>query len=93
MRKTALLIFVACVVVSSLHAAYYYPFLSDDSLISARYAQRLLDGHGLTWTDGKPVEGYSNLLWLLFTALLGAVGVDLIVALRILGLVQKIKNY
>ena len=55
-----------------------YPVLTyDDAFISLRYAQRLLEGHGLTWTDGPPVEGYSNLLWVLGCALLGALGVDL----------------
>jgi hypothetical protein len=68
-----------------LHAHYYLPFLSDDSLISARYASRLLQGKGLTWTDGAPVEGYSNLLWTLLIALVGACGVDLIHAARLLG--------
>jgi arabinofuranosyltransferase len=69
-----------------LHSAYYAPFLSDDSLISLRYAQRLLRGEGLTWTDGRPVEGYSNLLWILIIAGMGALGADLIDAARVLGL-------
>ena len=69
------------------HAKYYMPFISDDSLISLRYAQRLLEGKGLTWTDGPPVEGYSNLLWVLAVAFLGAFGVDLIDATRVLGFV------
>jgi hypothetical protein len=43
------------------HARHYLPFLADDALISLRYANRLLEGNGLTWTDGHPVEGYSNL--------------------------------
>jgi arabinofuranosyltransferase len=68
------------------HAAYYYPFISDDALISMRYAQRFLDGDGLTWNDGERVEGYSNFLWMMAAAAPGAVGVDLIHALRILGL-------
>jgi hypothetical protein len=67
------------------NAARYHPFLSDDALISLRYARRLLDGHGLTWTEGRPVEGYSNLLWILLVAALGRLGVDLIAAARILG--------
>jgi len=67
------------------HAYQYLPFIADDSLISLRYADRLLDGHGLTWTDGERVEGYSNLLWVLAVALLGSFGVDLIDAARILG--------
>ncbi len=70
----------------ALHAAHYLPFIADDALISLRYADRLLAGHGLTWTAGEPVEGYSNLLWLLACAALGTIGIDLIDAARILGL-------
>ena len=69
-----------------LNASYYFPFISDDSLISLRYASRLLEGDGLTWTDGRPVEGYSNLLWVLLVAFIGMFGVDLIDATRILGI-------
>lgn len=61
------------------------PFLSDDALISLRYAARLLGGQGLTWTDGPPVEGYSNLLWVLMAALGGALGFDLVDTVRVLG--------
>ena len=45
------------------HAWSYLSYVTDDALISLRYARRLLDGRGLTWTDGERVEGYSNLLW------------------------------
>ena len=69
-----------------LHAFYYLPFISDDALISLRYSQRLLEGHGLTWTDGQPVEGYSNFLWVLACSFLGLLGFDLILASRILGI-------
>ena len=68
-----------------LHAASYYPFLSDDAFISMRYSQRLLDGFGLTWTSGIPVEGYSNLSWVLVTAFLGCLGLDMPVAVRLVG--------
>lgn len=63
-----------------------YPFIEDDSLISLRYAERLLAGRGLTWTPGEAVEGYSNLLWVLLAAGLGALGMDLVTAVRVLGL-------
>ncbi len=65
-------------------AVRYLNFLEDDALISATYAQRLLEGKGLTWTDGTHVEGYSNLLWVLALALVGLVEPDLVNALRIL---------
>jgi hypothetical protein len=61
-------------------------FLADDSLISLRYAERFVNGQGLTWNDNEPrVEGYSNLLWILLISALGKCGVDLILAGRILG--------
>lgn len=66
---------------------YYYPFLSDDSLISLRYAQRFLEGKGLTWNDGHPVEGYSNLLWILLVSAFGKLGINLITAARLLGII------
>jgi hypothetical protein len=62
-------------------------FVSDDSYISLRYAERLLAGEGLTWTDGERVEGYSNLLWVLLCAAAGALGADLVEAARTLGTV------
>ena len=74
------------VVLLFFHCWYYLPFLSDDSLISLRYSQRLLDGFGLTWTDGLPVEGYSNLLLVLLVACLGYFSLDLILAVRLIGL-------
>ncbi|MDI9547577.1 MAG: hypothetical protein QM346_08230 [Chloroflexota bacterium] len=66
-------------------AQRYHPFLSDDALISLRYAKRLLAGQGLTWTEGPRVEGYSNLLWVLLVSALGWMGLDLIQAARLLG--------
>jgi arabinofuranosyltransferase len=68
------------------HARYYMPFLSDDALISLRYLKRFLHGEGLTWTAGRPVEGYSNLLWILLLAVPGLFGIDLIAAARVLGI-------
>ncbi|GAC1452928.1 MAG: hypothetical protein PVSMB1_00940 [Gemmatimonadaceae bacterium] len=45
--------------------------LFDDAMISMRYARNLAEGHGLIWNPGQfPVEGYTNLLWTLWMALL-----------------------
>lgn len=79
--------FLFILIVFTLGCYYYYPFLSDDSLISLRYVQRFIEGKGLTWNDGHPVEGYSNLLWILMISLLGKLGMNLIVAARVLGIV------
>ncbi|AKU90160.1 hypothetical protein [Vulgatibacter incomptus] len=87
MKRSLLLLAVgaASLVLLGFHGYRYLPFVADDSLISLRYAQRLFEGHGLTWTAGERVEGYSNLLWVLASAFLGLLGFDLILALRILG--------
>ena len=46
--------------------AIRYFVLFDDQMISMRYAKNLADGFGLVWNPGElPVEGYSNLLWVL----------------------------
>ncbi len=83
---------VAAAVVALLvaHAVSYLPFIADDALISLRYAERLLDGQGLTWTDGERLEGYSNLLWILLCAGLGALGLELIPATRVLGIAAAV---
>jgi len=45
--------------------------LFDDGMISMRYAKNLADGFGLRWNPGEPpVEGYTNLLWTLYLALI-----------------------
>ncbi len=42
----------------------------DDPFISYRYAQNLVAGHGLVWNVGEPpVEGYTNLGWVLLNAI------------------------
>jgi len=50
------------------HAHLYRTFLSDDALISFRYARRLVQGFGLSWTGTERVEGYTDLLWVLLDA-------------------------
>jgi arabinofuranosyltransferase len=60
-------------------------FYHDDAFISLRYASRLLAGDGLTWNAGERVEGFTHPLWLAQISLLGALGVDLETASRLLG--------
>jgi arabinofuranosyltransferase len=52
-----------------LHAASWW-FVCDDAYISFRYARNLVEGAGLVYNPGEapPVEGYTNLLWVLWSA-------------------------
>lgn len=77
-----------CVIIGILFVLqlrHFSPFITDDAYISLRYSQRLLEGHGLTWNDTRPVEGYTNLLWVLICAAMGAIHIPLPLAAHILG--------
>lgn len=88
-RAVGVTIAALCAGVLVFHALDgFRTFFFDDSYISLRYADRLLHGHGLTWTAGPRVEGYSNFLWVLLVAGIGRVIPDLVTAARCLGLVS-----
>ena len=62
-----------------------FRFVIDDAFISFRFAQNLIDGHGLVFNPGERVEGYSNLLWVLLNAVGMKLGVPALLWARILG--------
>ncbi len=49
-------------------------FFQDDAFISFRYARNLVEGHGLVFNPGERVEGYTNFLWTLWSAIPLALG-------------------
>ena len=57
-----LLIGIGCIL------AWCNRFVQDDAFISFVYARNLVEGEGLTWF-GERIEGYSNLLWVLWIGL------------------------
>ena len=81
-----LLILAFAFIIFFFNAQAYKNFISDDALISLRYADNFLHGHGLCWNPGEqPVEGYSNLLWILLVSFIGLFSHDLINAARFAG--------
>jgi arabinofuranosyltransferase len=68
-------------------ALAYWPFKVDDAYISFVYARNLVQGHGLTY-NGMVVEGYSNFLWTILIAPWISLGIDPLVAARILSLLS-----
>ena len=80
-----------CAIALALQIYHFWPYMTDDAYISLRYSQRLIEGHGLTWNDLPPaVEGYTNLLWVLICAGLGALGMNLETAAHLLGIVTTV---
>jgi arabinofuranosyltransferase len=76
--RTRWMVLGLCLIIG-VHVALALPNLDtavDDAFISARYAAHLVDGHGLVFSAGEaPVEGYTNLAWVLFVALGLSLGV------------------
>jgi hypothetical protein len=86
-------IFIANVMFYHYHSGYSRFLLvnADDAYISMRYAENLVEGHGLTWNVGeRPVEGYTNLLWVMVLALAGKLGIDMALCAKILGMASAV---
>ena len=81
-----LLLAIGIALIFIVQIRHFLPFYIDDGFISLRYSERLLQGKGLTWNDMRPVEGYTNLLWVLACAGLGAMGLPLAPAAVMLGI-------
>jgi len=62
-----------------------FDFVCDDAYISFRYARNLAEGLGLRFNVGvePPVEGYTNLLWVLWCSVFEWLGVDVTVGARL----------
>jgi hypothetical protein len=67
--KKTILIFLIIISFFILPQFYLWDHITDDAYISFRYAERLLEGKGLTFNDGEKVEGFSNPLWIFILAL------------------------
>lgn len=81
-----ILVFVAAI--PYLVLVFYFNFICDDSLISFRYARNLVEGFGLRYNPGEslPVEGFSNLLWVLIIALFNKLGADPLISSRVISI-------
>ncbi len=73
----------AAIVLVGVLAAYValvarFEWICDDAFISLRYARNLANGRGLVFNPGEnpPVEGFTNLLWVLWIAPFERAGLD-----------------
>ena len=51
-------------------------WIQDDAYISFRYARNLVEGNGLVFNPGDRVEGYTNYLWTMLSAIPLATGTE-----------------
>jgi hypothetical protein len=64
-RKPILAALLALAIVLFGLLSYHFQFVQDDAYISFRYAENLINGHGLVFNVGERVEGYTNFLWII----------------------------
>lgn len=72
---------------------YIGVYMPDDAYITYRYAENLAAGKGLVFNAAAPpVEGYSNLSWIVLLAGLSSVGLDIPVWAANLGALLSVLN-
>src|SRR5690349_4263604 len=83
----------ACAAMLLILENYIGIYMPDDAYITYRYAENLATGHGLVFNAATaPVEGYSNLSWIIVLAGLARLGQDLTIWAARLGQVLSVLN-
>lgn len=65
-------------------------FYHDDSYITLRYARNFIDGSGIVWNQNEYVQGYTNFFYLILISFFGRLGLDLVLASRIIGVIALV---
>ncbi len=91
-RNRTLAVLLLSIAIFITFSLSFYSITVDDVYISLRYARNLADGHGLVFNTGggRPVEGYTNFLWILLEAPLFLMNLPdhrIIAAIKIAGVV------
>ncbi len=68
------------------HAWLFRGFYVDDAFISLRFVRQWTSGNGLVYNISERVEGYSNFLWIVLLAPFDIVGINLVLASKIAGI-------
>jgi hypothetical protein len=89
----AVVVLTLAALIYLVEAIHFWDFSIDDIGISYRYARHLAEGWGLTWNiEQPPVEGYSNLLWVLILGGAKSFGFDIETSAKVLGFVLGFVN-
>ena len=67
-------------------------FVIDDTFITFRYADNLASGRGLSFNpdEANPVEGYTNFLWVILSALAIRTGLEPLAAVQVLSVASGV---
>jgi hypothetical protein len=89
-----ILILVSSLVIYSTQIVYYWDFEVDDAYISLRYSKNLAETGELRFnlSDERPIEGYSNFLWVVLTSVFFHFNINHIIALKVLGMILALAS-
>jgi arabinofuranosyltransferase len=62
-------------------------FYHDDAYITLRYARNHAAGLGIVWNPGEYIQGYTSILHLILISFLGKLGIEMVWASRLVGLI------
>ena len=87
-RRTSVLLALGAITIATAVTVILSRVTLDDAYITFRYARHLAEGYGFgAWNHvGEHVEGYSSLLWMLLLAGAARLGVDVLIASKVLGI-------
>ena len=86
---------IALLLALALAAALMWPvrgYLTDDTFIHLQYARNLATGHGFVFNPGERVYGSTSPLWVALLADAMMLGVDGILAARVIGAVATLAS-
>jgi hypothetical protein len=64
---------------------------AEDAFITFQFARHLANGQGIVWNAGEaPVEGYTNFLWLILSAVLIRSGSDVVFFTQLIGVLASL---
>jgi tetratricopeptide (TPR) repeat protein len=76
---------LAAIGIGFIYHCIHFQFVQDDSFITFRYVENLIQGNGLVFNPGERVEGYTTFLWTILLAVPAFLRIDLIAASHVLG--------
>lgn len=92
-RPAVLSVVALLLIAGTIYQLRYFYFTTEDAWISLNYARNLAEGHGLVINQHGPhEEGFSNLSLVLLVATLGALGLDYLLAAKIVGVLSAVAS-
>src|SRR4029434_8871026 len=87
-RRSALVLALGAMIVATSVTMVFSRATFDDAYITFRYARHLAEGYGFgAWNHGgERLRGYTSLLWMLLLAGAARLGVDVLIASKVLGI-------